>query len=60
MSSNTPVMLSRNPVSMPLPFSQEHLTHPASVFQKSSEIVYDVSPILLGDIKFLLSAAQKT
>lgn len=34
------------------------LISPASVFQKSFEILY-FRPILLGDIKFLLSTAQK-
>lgn len=54
-----PVMVSRNAASVPLPFSQEHPRHPASVFQKSFEIG-SFRPVLLGDITFLLSAAEKT
>lgn len=52
MSSNTPVVLSKNPVSAPLPFCQEHLTHSASDFQKFFEIVC-FWPIFLDDIEFL-------
>lgn len=58
MSSNPPVMVSRNAASVPLPFSQEHPRHPASVFQKSFEIG-SCRPVLLGDITFLLSADEK-
>lgn len=46
----------KKPSEVPLLFSQEHLTH--SVFQKPTEIVY-LGPVLLGDIKLLLSAAEK-
>lgn len=58
MSSNAPFDAFKKPSEVPLLFSQEHLTHSASAFQKPAEIVY-LRPILLGDIKLLLSAAEK-
>lgn len=57
MSSNTPVVLSRSPVSAPFPFSQEHLTPFALDFQKFFERVC-FRPILSDDIKFLFSAGK--
>lgn len=56
--SDIPVMLSRNWPGDPLPFRQEHLRHPAFVFQKSVRIVY-FRLILLGDIIFLICHPKK-